>query len=304
MKKPTKPSLPNYNLVAFILAMSLVTTSCSDILNRQSKESYKTDETLRVALAVTDISVGYNRLAFGVIEKGIGPIRNESVTLETFFLEGLNPKKVVEKSSAQFRSWPSIKGGVYTANMNFSHPGMWGLVATIAGEENSYRRASARLNVTKYPIAPAIGQTAPLSLTKTAITEDELGKITSAINPHLPLYKISAMDAVTSGKPSVILFATPAFCRTATCGPQLEILSSLQIELGNEVNFVHVEIYDNLDEIRGDITKGRISDEVRKWNLPSEPWTFLISPDGIISARFEGLATSEEIKEALYLIMN
>ena len=304
MRKYTQSTLVNYRLAAWFLAIFIIATGCSNIPDRQSKKPYKIDEHLRIALAVTDISVGDNRLAFGIIDRGIGPVQNELINLEIFFLDGPNPEKVAGESSTRFRSWPSTQGGVYTSNMNFPHPGSWGVVATIVGKEGSYRRASTRLNVTKHPTAPAIGQAAPLSLTKTATTGDELAKITSAINPHPPLYKISAADAVKSGKPSVILFATPAFCKTATCGPQLEILTSLQMELGNKVNFVHVEIYDNPDEIRGDITKGIISDEVRKWNLPSEPWTFLISSDGIISARFEGLATSQEIKEALHPIMN
>ena len=69
--------------------------------------------------------------------------------------------------------------------------------------------------------------------------------------------------------------------------------------MGDYVNFLHVEIYDNPHEILGDTSNATISPEVRKWNLPSEPWTFVVDPKGIVSNRFEGFASEAEIKEAI-----
>ena len=36
-----------------------------------------------------------------------------------------------------------------------------------------------------------------------------------------------------------------------------------------------------------------------EWNLRTEPWTFLVDADGVVRARFEGLATRREIEVAL-----
>ncbi|HJN86031.1 MAG: hypothetical protein QGH97_09550 [Dehalococcoidia bacterium] len=58
-----------------------------------------------------------------------------------------------------------------------------------------------------------------------------------------------------------------------------------------------MEIYDNPDEIQGDLDKGRFSNLVHEWGLSgiprwfNESWTFLLGTDGRISQRFEGFAT-------------
>ena len=50
--------------------------------------------------------------------------------------------------------------------------------------------------------------------------------------------------------------------------------------------------------------RAMVSPEVRKWNLPSEPWTFVINREGIITNRFEGFTTEEELKESLEIYLD
>jgi peroxiredoxin len=38
---------------------------------------------------------------------------------------------------------------------------------------------------------------------------------------------------------------------------------------------------------------------VAEWNLPSEPWTFIIDKEGKIHEKFEQFTTGEEIEAAL-----
>ena len=47
----------------------------------------------------------------------------------------------------------------------------------------------------------------------------------------MPLYKISLKESLESQKATVILFATPAFCKTGTCGPQLDVIKDLSNEV-------------------------------------------------------------------------
>ena len=42
----------------------------------------------------------------------------------------------------------------------------------------------------------------------------------------------------------------------------------------------------------------------KAWNLPSEPWTFVINESGVIISKFEGFATKEEIEESIKTILN
>ena len=38
---------------------------------------------------------------------------------------------------------------------------------------------------------------------------------------------------------------------------------------------------------------------MKEWNLPTEPWTFLVNANGIIVARFEGSVSVEELEAAV-----
>jgi hypothetical protein len=38
---------------------------------------------------------------------------------------------------------------------------------------------------------------------------------------------------------------------------------------------------------------------VKEWNLPSEPWIFLVGPDGKVRERLEGTASVRELDTAV-----
>jgi hypothetical protein len=140
------------------------------------------------------------------------------------------------------------------------------------------------------------GEEAPPSETRTSADFPELSVITSDPEPDPAMYESSIADAVTSGSPSVIVFATPAFCASQACGPLLDQVKALQADY-EDVEFVHVEIYEDLqvDSVE-DLTPVPATSE---WGLPSEPWVFVVGSDGIVSAGFEGAASDEELRAAI-----
>ena len=106
-------------------------------------------------------------------------------------------------------------------------------------------------------------------------------------------------EAVDSGRPSIVVFATPAYCTTSTCGPQLRVVKQLMRDYAGSVNFIHVEVWDNPHEIDGDLSKGRLSPVLAEWGLETEPWTFILDREGVVAARFEGFVTDEELWASL-----
>ena len=106
-----------------------------------------------------------------------------------------------------------------------------------------------------------------------------------------------------------MVFASPAFCTSPTCGSQTATLFELKAEHAGEANFIHVEIYNNPDEIQGDLNKATLSQPVQDWgisDLPdwfNESWTFILSDEGRVSQRFEGFATLEELESALQVVL-
>ena len=110
-------------------------------------------------------------------------------------------------------------------------------------------------------------------------------------------------EAVASGKPLVVVFGTPAFCETFTCGPQVEVISGLRERYKDRVNFIHVEIFDDPHEIQGDPDSARAVPAVLEWGLTSEPWTFIVDRNGRAAAKFEAFSTAEEIEEELQKVL-
>jgi hypothetical protein len=41
---------------------------------------------------------------------------------------------------------------------------------------------------------------------------------------------------------------------------------------------------------------------VKEWNLPSEPWVFVVGRDGRVAAKFEGAVSVPELTAAVELV--
>ena len=259
-----------------------------------------TADALRLAFASSDLAVGTNRVVFGVIDDGVGPVSDAEVVISTFYLPATGGQVgPIETVDAVFRAWPVSPRGVFTAQLQFDRPGEWGIGAVVTDGEGIERKASARVRVGESSATPAIGATAPRSVSKTLADVDGFSQITTDFEPDTDLYGMTIAEALDADKPLLVVFSTPAYCQTATCGPQLGVVKELKAEYGDRMNFIHIEVYDNPHEIEGDLSKAVISPTAEEWGLPSEPWTFVVDGDGVIRAKFEAFTTRDELEVAL-----
>lgn len=58
-----------------------------------------------------------------------------------------------------------------------------------------------------------------MSPNKTLYTVERLEELTTDYTPDPDLYQLTIAEALITGRPTVIVFATPAFCTSPTCGP-------------------------------------------------------------------------------------
>ncbi len=259
---------------------------------------------LRLLLASSDIAVGRNRVAFGLVDDEAGPLRNAGdVQVSTFFLTNEGREGPIERVGAVFRKWPSGAGGVYTTNLNFDRPGNWGIGVAVTQAEGPARTGSARVSVLEASRTPALGALAPRSRSKTSRDVTGLEQLTTDAQPDRALYEMTIAEALDSGIPLVVTFATPAYCTTATCGPQLEVIKESKSRHHGKANYIHVEVYDNPQDIQGDLSNAKLSPTLVEWGLPSDPWTFVIDAEGLVFAKFEGFATPEELEEAVLEVL-
>ena len=180
--------------------------------------------------------------------------------------------------------------GLYKAVFQFDQAGLWDVRVTPDGADPL---ADFTVEVSADAATPGVGDPAPQSDTP-VVADHPIAEISTDPNPDLRFYQLSLKDAVTSGRPTVVVFATPKFCQTAICGPTLDRVKEIADD-HPDVNFVHVEVYTNLD----DPANLQLVPAVVEWGLPTEPWVFVVDATGIVIARFEGVVTPEEITEAL-----
>jgi hypothetical protein len=189
----------------------------------------------------------------------------------------------------------SAGGGVskiYVAHFSLPKPGKYVMVAE---PEGAKIQGIANLQVAGRPQAPAVGDTAIPSRTPTlASTHGNVAALTTATPPDLALLKYSVADSIKAHAPFVLVFATPKFCQSRTCGPVVDVAEAVQKKFaGSGIRFIHVEIYKDNNPAQG------YNRWVGEWRLPSEPWVFLVGRDGKIKQRFEGSVSVDELSGAV-----
>ena len=253
---------------------------------------------LRASLGTGDLGVGTNRVAF-VLTSPTGFVAEPQVRVTSSFFETPGSAgEVVETASAGFQQWPYGIRGSYATRLNFDRAGSWGIDIAVETGAGSGQAAQLFFVVETAPFAVAVGSSAVASRNRTATEVSDLSQLTTGSLQDPDLYQTTIADAIVNGLPTVLVFASPAFCTNEVCGPQVEVLQRLKDEHLGKANFIHVDFYDNPHEIQGDLDKARISPVVREWGLPSIEWTYVIGRDGVVVARFEGFATFEEVEAA------
>ncbi len=188
--------------------------------------------------------------------------------------------------------------GVYVADAEFTRAGDWGVRITVTTPDRTYDEFPFRFTVRERTDEPMVGDLAPPSLQATLATEPKIEEIDSS-SPARPLmHDLTIADAVMSGKPAVIAFATPAFCSSQLCAPVMDtVMDPLAARFGDAASFIHVEPY-----VLRDLRAGFVENPVpatREWKLQAEPWIFVVGRDGRIAAKFEGIVALDEVEAAL-----
>ena len=179
--------------------------------------------------------------------------------------------------------------GIYVAHVQFDEPGRYSLLVE---PDEGRLQGYGSVEVRERAASPAIGAKAPSSDNPT-VAEAAAEAITTARPPDVELLRHSIRESIAGRKPFVVVFATPAFCRSRACGPTVEIVDTVRRRIGPSTRFIHVEVYEGNDPRRG------YNRWMKQWKLPTEPWIFVVDPEGTIRAKFEGIASVGELERAV-----
>ena len=253
-------------------------------------------------LATKDLSVGANRIAFLLTSpKSLVTIPTASV--KSVYLG--DAESVEESVTAEFYLWPFGSRGSYVTELSFDRSGDWRLDIDVLDEDGSIKSARIPLNIRETSVTPGMGSMPPIAANKTSRDVADLKALTTSSTPDPDLYELTIAEALETRQPLMVVFASPALCTSPTCGPQTETVEELKDQYKGRANFIHVEVYDNPDEIQGDLSRARFAPIIDTWGFTrledyrNESFVFIIGRDGLISAKYEGYAAKEELEKGL-----
>jgi hypothetical protein len=185
-------------------------------------------------------------------------------------------------------------GSTFVVQLRVPRPGRYWVLAEPIGARPAIQ-AVGNLNVSETTLEPALGAKAPASRTPTiASTHGDFRRLTTQSPPDRDLLRFSVAESLAAHKPFLLVFATPKFCTSRTCGPVVDVTEAVSRRFASSrVRFIHVEIYRDNDPAKG------FNRWVKQWRLPSEPWIFLVGADGRIKAKFEGPVSVAELAAAV-----
>jgi hypothetical protein len=312
------------SLLAAALIMGLVASACagSDDPVVPDASSSAAPSTLAASVASVDLAAGSpQRFSLGIFSSaadGVKLLTFGQVTFRFAFAGGgstasdagpevtgtyLSAFGMARGGSTPAFSAPSDARGVYEAEgVVFDQAGVWQVEVTAEIPGSGKQTLSATFPVAEHHALPAPGDRA---LHTENLTMDSTGVPAAAIDsraldgaavPNPELHATTIAAALDAHQPIVVVFATPTFCTSLMCGPEVVAVAALAKRYGDRAVFIHIEIWRN--NAKQVINKAAADWLLRNGNL-SEPWTYLIGSDGVIKDRWGPLFDQAEIAKEL-----
>lgn len=273
----------------------------------QLAEEVRGGGSTEVGLATSVFTVGKDRLAFGMIDDQgqfvYGPTAVYVAPTPDDPAEGpfVAPADVLV-TEGRYRSRQAAEEGdpfaaVYQSQVPFDQKGPWAVLA-VTRSGNTYLAAPAQVqvNTKKADDVPDVGDPAPKVATDTLESVQGDEDLLDTRVPPSDMHR-NSFDDVVGSKPVALLFATPQLCQSRVCGPVTDIALQMKAKYGDEMEFIHQEVYVDNDPQAG------LRESLSAFNLRTEPWLFVVGADGRITARLEGSfglsAFEDAVKTAL-----
>jgi hypothetical protein len=257
-------------------------------------------------VATVRLTCGTNRIVIGLLGPDNRPVAQPDRSLRAGFFDlSADPETPTDEAVGTF-TW-TIEGtsGVYILSTEFAHAGVWGLEIVTQPRGGPEETIRLRVDVATEIPTVRVGQKAPASDTPTAADfGGNLALLSTDDDPEPTFYDNSVADALEAKRPFVLVFATPKFCVSATCGPALERLKPFA-KAYPSIDFINVEPY-RLEPVDGQLQPvlgptGELQPvaSVEEWGLLTEPMVFVVDSAGTVRAAFEGAFADEELRAAL-----
>lgn len=323
------PTHLRWRAVVVVLLLALVATACGSSGDKDATPTSRASTGIAAAVASYElvsgkpqrfivgllrddqrkvVSFGTVRLAFAYLGDRVQTNQDAHVrfTKEAQFIpipgQHLDPEtpgpRIVDGSEGT---------GVYRASeVTFDEAGFWGVQveARIGGR---VRTAQASFQVFPAHQIPAPGDRAPRTDNPAANAAGvDPSAIDSRAGKDLPipdplLHGTSVAAALAGRRPVMVVVSTPTYCVSRFCGPISDSVEQLAKQYGDKMSFVHLEVWQDFDA-------KALNPAAAEWiqredGEANEPWTFVVGRDGIITHRFDNVASDEELAGAVAQVL-
>ncbi len=261
-------------------------------------------------LVSAEVGTGHSRVLITLQDSALRTLAAPGLKVEESYYDlAASTDTAVSHVAGTFRWLIPEEKGIYAAYSDFTRAGDWGVEVTAHEAGQPDRTARITFSVRETTVTPAIGADAPPSDTLTAADPSAVASISTDHEPDPAFYRLSVRDAIAAGKPFVLVFATPAFCTSGTCGPALDLVKQVAADYVGRVNFIHIEPY--VLQVSDGRTQPVLDAQgqlqtipaVTEWGLPTEPYVFVVDAHGKVAAKFEGEAYPDELTAALDAVL-
>lgn len=243
-----------------------------------------------VVVVASDVFVeGQPRVPFVLFDGDKAFSGAQSIQVTAYDLSGSTPTPVWTGDAVAYPDYEIPYWVVYPA---LPHPGYWGIATKIELTDGARTSGEFAIEVVAHAASPGVGDPALATHNRTLSTEPDIRKLSSDADPNLGLYQMTVAEALKTGLPTIVTFATPGYCTSQLCAPVVNSVKAAAQELAGKANFIHIEVYKTFDPLV-------YADEMGEWGLTSEPWTFVIDRQGTITARLGGPVSLKELTQSL-----
>lgn len=256
-----------------------------------------------LAPSVTLLSPGQNRFGFALFDRGRRQIGDLEVAL--YIAKGFDetahgpyparyepidvkPQFVSKTTSRDADTAHSV----YVSTLAFSGEGSYLVSAVTKLDRKLIATSPAQVRVRSSSPVPGVGDKAIWTHTPTvASVGGDVKRIDTRIPPD-DMHNVDLVDALKRHRPVVLLFATPALCKSRVCGPVADVTEQVKSEYGDRVDFIHMEVYN-------DNASKSLRPQFQAWGLKRDPVLFAINRRGVVVSRIEGAFSAPELKAAV-----
>lgn len=258
---------------------------------------------LEVVVVPSELVVGPNRFAVGIFDTDGTLVQDAQVHFHYVDLsDPANPVLESEVTAVPIHA-PDGYTTIFADERTFDRAGTWGTEVQVRFPDGRADIQRIAFDVLEESNSITPGEKAPAITTPTTTdVNGDLSLLTSATEPNPALYEMTLTEALSNGKPTVLLLATPAFCQTRFCGPAYEIANALYADYGSTFNFIHVEVFTGLPDPAAN--GWQYAPVMNAFGLGTEPWLYVIDTNGYVTYRVEGIFTQDEVSRQLESLAN